>query len=908
MLANRSILALAVGLILALAVAYAFTLWRYRRRWAGQEPTDGPDRRYYRDVTALALLLALVAGFFWRPLFNRDVTMPNGGGDLASFFYPIHVFASERLQAGELPLWNPHLFSGMPFAADIQSGLFYPLNWIFWLLGRPITYEKVEMLALVHYWLAACFTYAFVRSLGLGRWPGVLAGTLYAFSGFAVSHLGHLPMLASATWLPLILLSVNQAARPTALSTAKALALVENAPSRTEALPQADDLIQTQTPFPKKSRAIQKKADPSWGWAVAVGLLLAISLLAGHFQLFLYNFYAAAVFWLAIAWRGKDIRNQILDIRNQKSEITASQPDPALSPQSSVLIPHPSSLTPPRFWLGQALRGGLALGVLGGATLVQVWPFYELGQLSVRSAISYETSTQFGVWPTGLADLFLPNLFSPNPKAYFGYWSNTDVLGYIGLFTFALVGLGLLLPPVSQSKFYPVFFVSLGVAGLIFSLAGYTIFQGWFYQFVPALNLTRGAGRFLVWFDFGFAVAAAFGLQAWLNYRARPPEPEADRTLRWGWRTLALAGIGVLLVPLPLLYSQLLATPGTINDLLVRGIDGLVLAVIILGLGAVLLRLYYRRALGPDMAAFLALALLVFDLFSARANFNPTPGDVVNGFYQDGTATFLRSQDPTGQYRLDASVGSVTQAWQANTAQLYRLYDVRGLFNPLQLASYENFWNGVTAAQKDFRAVPAYNLLGARYVIARSKEDPTGPQFKAVYRDDRPGLKLVVWENSQALPRAILLHRTALKSLAETLPALLSPDFKPTELAYLEGGRTLEGASGPQLGEEIRLTSQSANRLSFEANAVSEGYVVINQPYYPGWQARLDGAEIPLEKADYTFQAVYLPPGKHNLTLEFAPTSFTLGLIVSLITWLAASGFLAWNFTRRRSYGTKQSK
>jgi hypothetical protein len=98
--------------------------------------------------------------------------MPNGGGDLASFFYPIHVFVSESLHAGEWPLWNPHLFAGMPFAADIQSGLFYPLNWVFWLLGYPISYEKVEMLVLVHYWLAASFTYAFVRSLGLGRWPG----------------------------------------------------------------------------------------------------------------------------------------------------------------------------------------------------------------------------------------------------------------------------------------------------------------------------------------------------------------------------------------------------------------------------------------------------------------------------------------------------------------------------------------------------------------------------------------------------------------------------------------------------------------------------------------------------------------------------------------------------------------
>ena len=145
----------------------------------------------------------------------------------------------------------------MPFAADIQSGLYYPLNWLFWLAGQ-VTYEKLEMLAVVHYWLAAAFSYALARSLGLGRWPGIIAGVLYAFSGFAVSHLGHLPMLEAATWLPLVLLAVNQAARRL-----------------------------------------------NWRWAVGAGLFLSISFLAGHFQLFLYNFYAALLFWLAVAWRNR---------------------------------------------------------------------------------------------------------------------------------------------------------------------------------------------------------------------------------------------------------------------------------------------------------------------------------------------------------------------------------------------------------------------------------------------------------------------------------------------------------------------------------------------------------------------------------------------------------------------------
>ena len=832
MLANRAVLGLSVGLFVGLAVLYGLTRWQYGRRWAKSSGLDGRDRRYHREVAALGIGLALVGGFFWRPLFNGGYSMPNGGGDLVSFFYPIHVWAAQRLHAGELPLWNPNLFSGMPFAADIQSGVFYPVNWLFWLLGYPITYEKVEALALVHYWLALSFTYALGRSLGLGRWPSLLAGTIYAFSGFAVSHLGHLPMLAAATWLPLVLMAVNRAARP------------------------------------------HRRRATGWRWAVAVGLLLAIDFLAGHFQLFLYTFYAAAIFWAAIAWRGRRVEPS----------------DDGGSGQWRWLR---------GYWSGQVLRGGLALLVMGLATAVQVGPFLEMGQLSVRSSISYETSTQFGVWPTGLIELILPNLFTPNPQAYFGPWSNTDVLGYVGLLSFGLAGLGILLKPVGRSAFYPVFFVTMAVAGLIFGLSGYTIFQGWFYEFVPALNLTRGAGRFLVLFDLGIAVGAAFGLQNYLDYRARPREADNERLLKWGWRAYALVGLAVVVLPLPILYSQIMATPGQINDLLVRGTDGLGLVVVLAGLGATLWRLLTRRSLGPDLAAGLTLALVVFDLFSVRSGFNVQAGNVANGFSHDETAAFLRSHDLTGQYRLDDSVGTVGQAWQPNTAQLYGLYDLRGVFNPLQLASYETLWNAITSSQKDFRAVPVYNALGARFVLARNKEDPTGPQFKLAYQDSRPGVKINVWENEQSLPRAWLLHHTELKPTDGTLPALLSPDFKPGQTAYLAAGRTLTGPTDLPANESIKLTGQSANHLELSITAASEGYVVINQNFYPGWRATLDGNDALIERADYTFQAVYVGAGRHRLSLDFTPTLFWPLLAVSVTTWLLGLGWLGLGLARR---------
>jgi uncharacterized membrane protein YfhO len=80
---------------------------------------------------------------------------------------------------------------------------------------------------------------------------------------------------------------------------------------------------------------------------------------------------------------------------------------------------------------------------------------------------------------------------------------------------------------------------------------------------------------------------------------------------------------------------------------------------------------------------------------------------------------------------------------------------------------------------------------------------------------------------------------------------------------------------------------------------------VVNQAYYPGWQARVDGSPAAYEKANYTFGAVYLPAGSHHLTLEFSPLSQNLGAMVSGLSWLAALLALVWPLFRTWRTGRK---
>ena len=220
------------------------------------------------DMVALGVLAVLTAGFFWRPLSEGAVMMPEGGGDIASFYYPTYVYAAAQIKAGSLPLWNPYLWSGMPLAADVQSGVFYPLNWVLYLFVQ-VDYGSLEWLLIFHYWLASAFTYLFLRDMGVGRVAAVVGGVVYGFCGFMTAHLGHLPMVPVAAWIPASLLALR--------------------------------------------RAFVVPGPGGWAWAVGAGAAMAMSLLAGHAQIFSYGMMAVGLLWLyLLVSRGRVERASVL--------------------------------------------------------------------------------------------------------------------------------------------------------------------------------------------------------------------------------------------------------------------------------------------------------------------------------------------------------------------------------------------------------------------------------------------------------------------------------------------------------------------------------------------------------------------------------------------------------------------
>lgn len=127
-------------------------------------------------------------------------------GDLITSFYPFRAFAAQAVREGALPLWNPQILLGTPFLANAQSALFYPPNFLYYVLPLPAAWT---ITILVRMFLAAIFMALFMRSIGGSRTGAIFSGILFSSCGFMTAWQGQ-AMGDAAIWLPLICYSVNR--------------------------------------------------------------------------------------------------------------------------------------------------------------------------------------------------------------------------------------------------------------------------------------------------------------------------------------------------------------------------------------------------------------------------------------------------------------------------------------------------------------------------------------------------------------------------------------------------------------------------------------------------------------------------------------------------------------------------
>ena len=69
--------------------------------------------------------------------------------------------------------------------------------------------------------------------------------------------------------------------------------------------------------------------------------------------------------------------------------------------------------------------------------------------------------------------------------------------------------------------------------------------------------------------------------------------------------------------------------------------------------------------------------------------------------------------------------------------------------------------------------------------------------------------------------------------------------------------------------------------MTIRTRGASPAVLVLNDSFYPGWEATLDGVDVPLLRANTAFRAVAVPAGEHVVEMRYRPRSFEVGLALA---------------------------
>ncbi len=143
----------------------------------------------------------------WSEFKSRDAWQPVADiGDVIDYFYPYNAFSSKQIRGGTIPLWNPYVMSGVPFQAEPQTALFYPVHGLYYVFSTPTAWSLALIVRML---LGAMFMTLLIRSIGATKTGAVVSGIAFAFGGFMVAWQGAV-MGDSVMWLPLVCYSVHR--------------------------------------------------------------------------------------------------------------------------------------------------------------------------------------------------------------------------------------------------------------------------------------------------------------------------------------------------------------------------------------------------------------------------------------------------------------------------------------------------------------------------------------------------------------------------------------------------------------------------------------------------------------------------------------------------------------------------
>ncbi|MFO7973427.1 MAG: YfhO family protein [Candidatus Hydrogenedentota bacterium] len=183
------------------------------------------------------------------------------------------------------------------------------------------------------------------------------------------------------------------------------------------------------------------------------------------------------------------------------------------------------------------------------------------------------------------------------------------------------------------------------------------------------------------------------------------------------------------------------------------------------------------------------------------------------------------------------------------------------------------------------------------------------PEFECLLKlEERPYLDYLdtvdgmeIYKNMRAFPRAFLVPRLEVIPDLDTLfETMRSDDFDPAQTVVAEKGPAVSLGKFPAGGVgDATVTLRDPTRVVVKTDARAPCVLVLSDAYYPGWEAKIDGASAEIFPAYYAFRGVLIPAGQHTIEFSYFPLSLKIGLLISVAV-LLGSAYSAFRILQKR--------
>lgn len=683
------------------------------------------------------------------------------------FGYPVAYYYRQCFWHGQLPLWNPYNNCGIPFLAQWNTMVLYPLSLLYLLPPMP---WSMNYFLLGHVFLAGTGMYFLAHRWFGNRFAAMLAGLAFAWNGLSINLLIWSCHIAALAWMPWVVLLCEKAVT-------------------------------------QGGRAIF--------WAALAG---ACQMMTGSPEIILFT-------WLitlpvcAAQWSG-----------NRQNA------------------------------LKMALRYAAVAGWVTLLSAAQLAPWLDFVANGDRSSAFDTGRWSLPVW--GAANFLVP-LFRHQASVEGVFWQPGQELFssyYAGIVAVALVLVALMKARDRRTILLAV----LGLGGLLCACGDAGHVLPLLKKAAPLLGFARYPVKFLIITLFCLPLLAASGV-AWLQSHE---DAAARRALLPAG---AITGLGIVCV---LIVSRRFPFFG--EDWSVTWQSGWTRLAVLLTALVIL----FRQRLGATrssrlLAGFGLLLLMGADICTHTPGQNPTAAVQA---YDDITPP-MSSLPKLGQSRAMVSRG------------IYM--EMEHLGNPSPLALYLGQRTELFMDCNLLNLIPKVDGFFSLYL---RRQDRVAQLLSG--RDDLPNLaeflgvsqltsakQLFTWEaQTHFMPMATIGQKPVFLDDAATLQALVSTNFRPRDVVYLpiEARESVSATADPE--GKILSSEVTASACRFETEASRPTLLVVAQTWHHCWVAEIDGRAAPLLRANYAFQSLPVPPGRHEVRLAYKDTLFHMGAIVSLVS------------------------